>query len=303
MLGEVPLLSLLSASLVDVGRPCLEEISNQGRQLAILAPAPDVFPSMFERVGVNHEAHQSLMSQMQQLRGAVYLADGAIQSSDLDASGRHVMEADYHSFHLLAMIEGQVVGCCRFFAHQPTIGFDDLAISRAPLAWDTEAGSAVKGAVTHHIESARERGYLYVEVGGWALHPTIRHSTEAVRIARMNFSLGLAMGGAVGICTATVRNHSATILQRMGGRPLSFKGVSVPAYYDSHYGCNIEVVTFDSDEVPARHAEPIHHLQAALRQTPVLCSQLTATSSLLHLLQSVELEASRSQQEREFAAA
>lgn len=284
---------MLSSSLLADVRPFIEE-PTQVRQLALLAPAPDVFPSTFQCVGVNHDAHQSLMSQMQRLRGAVYLADGAIQPSDLDRSGRHVMAADYHSFHLLAIDQQRrVVGCCRFYAHDPEITFDDLAISRTPAAWDPEIGGALRAAVNNHIQSARGRGYLYVEIGGWALHSSIRHSTEAVRIARLNFSLGLAMGGALGICTATVRNHSSTILHRMGGRPLSVAGYTVPAYYDERYGCGIEVMTFDSDLIPVRHEEAIHKLQADLRQTPVVCSKPAGTSSLLQLLQSVERETPR----------
>ncbi len=270
-------------------------LSNPSRQLALLAPAPDVFPSTFERVAVDMDAHEALMTKMQRLRGAVYLADGAIRPSELDLSGRHVMAADRHSFHLLVMSgEGRVVGCCRFYPHQPDVRFEDLAVSRSTLARDPIRGATLRTAVNRHIKSAADRGFLYVEVGGWALDASIRHSTEAVRIARLNFSLGLALGGAVGICTATQRNHSATILRRIGGRPLTLGDQEVPSYFDDQYGCEIEVMTFDSDLVPERHAPHIQELQETLHRTAVVCSQGTGSASLINLLRGVEHEALQS---------
>ncbi len=270
-------------------------LASPSRQLALLAPAPDVFPSTFERVAVDIDAHEALMTQMQRLRGAVYLADGAIRPSELDQSGRHVMAADRHAFHLLVMSsEGRVLGCCRFYPHQPDVRFDDLTVSRSTLARDPTNGPTLRTAVKRHIASAADRRFLYVEVGGWALDASIRHSTEAVRIARLNFSLGLALGGAVGICTATQRNHSATILRRIGGRPLAVGDEPVPSYFDQRYGCEIEVMTFDSDLVPERHAPHIQELQETLKRTPVVCSQGTGSASLVNLLRGVEREALQS---------
>lgn len=270
-------------------------LTSPSRKLALLAPAPDVFPSTFEQVAVDMAAHETLMTKMQRLRGAVYLADGAIRPSELEQCGRHVMAADRHSFHLLVMTgEDRVVGCCRFYPHQPDVRFEDLAVSRSSLARHPTRGATLRKAVKRHIESAAERGFLYVEVGGWALDPSIRHSTEAVRIARVNFSLGLALGGAVGICTATQRNHSATILRRIGGRPLTLGDEEIPSYFDERYGCEIEVMTFDSDLVPERHALHIHELQETLNRTAVVCSQGKGSASLLNLLRGVEHEALQS---------
>ena len=205
------------------------------------------------------------------------------------------MAADRHSFHLLVMGgEGRVLGCCRFYPHQPDVRFEDLAVARSTLARDPIMGPTLRKAVKRHIQSAADRGFLYVEVGGWALDTSIRHSTEAVRIARLNFSLGLALGGAVGICTATQRNHSAIILRRIGGRPLALGNESLPSYFDERYGCEIEVMTFDSDLVPERHALHIEELQENLKRTAVVCSQGTGSASLVNLLRGVECEALQS---------
>ncbi len=58
-----------------------------------------------------------LFSQMQRFRGQVYLKDGAIKQSDL-IDGRHVVEADDFSWHLLVHDEnGTIAGCIRYQAH------------------------------------------------------------------------------------------------------------------------------------------------------------------------------------------
>lgn len=261
------------------------------RQLALLAPTPAVFPSTFRQVVTNPAVHSSLLKQMQRLRGEVYLDDGAIQPADLDETGCHVMPADSQGVHVLALNQqGKVVGCSRFLLHHPDICFEQLAVARSPLARDPILGVALRAAVSAHLASARERGYLYFELGGWALHPSIRHSTEAVRIAALNFSLGLALGGAAAICTATVRNHSAMILRRIGGRPLSCNGFTIPPYYDPRYQCEIEVLAFDSDLIPERHAPRVQQLRATLNDTPVLCNQSSSGSSLIRLYQAIESE-------------
>jgi hypothetical protein len=265
-----------------------EEISAV-RQLALLAPTPQVFSRDFGKVEVDASQYSDLMVQMQRLRGSVYFQDGALQRSDLDDTGRHVMAVDAESFHLLALSQsGQVLGCCRFNPHRADVAFEKLAVSRAPIAEDPLFGTAFRRALQDQLTSAHERGYWYVEVGGWALHPALRHSTEAIRIALLNFSLGLALGGAVGISTATTRNRSAAILRRIGGRPLSYQGFQVPQYYDARYGCDIEVVTFDSDLIPDRYAQRIEQLRQALYSTKVYCYQTAAAETLCNLLYALQ---------------
>jgi len=261
------------------------------RHLALLAPTPEIFPPNFESIRVDAAHHADLMGQMQRLRGSVYLQDGAIHAYELDDRGRHVMPVDYDSFHLLALSKtGHVLGCCRFNPRRPDLTFEQTTLSRTPIARDPFLGPAFRQSVQAHLASARERGYWYVEVGGWALDPSIRHSTEAIRIALLNFSLGLALGGAVGISTATTRNHSAAILRRIGGHPLNFRGFHLPQYFDARYGCDIEVLTFDSDRIPDRHASRIDSLRRVLNTTPVLCYQSSEVASLCSLLHSLQPE-------------
>jgi hypothetical protein len=278
------------APIVPAGGVAFDEVMGMSavRQLALLAPTPEVFPPNFQRVAVDAAHYTDLLGQMQRLRGSVALQEGAIRESDLDDTGRHVMAVDNGSFHLLALSpRGQVLGCCRFNPHQPTVAFEDLTVSKASIVSDPILGPVFRQAVGAHLRSARERGYLYVEVGGWALHPSIRFSTEAVRIALLNYSLGQALGGALGICTATTRNHSAAILRRIGGRPLNIQGNPVPQYFDTRYGCDIEVVTFDSDLIPDRHDARVRSLMDTLNGTPVVCYQSVATASLCSLLRSI----------------
>lgn len=261
-----------------------DEGRSEIRQLTLLAPSPDAFPSSFRRVSVDPEQHGILMKQMQRLRGAVYVEEGALQPDVLDRTGCHVSPADLRSFHVLALNRHQqVVGCCRFRPHRDDVCFEQLALAEAPLAQDPILGAGLRAAVEQQMAWARERGYLYVEIGGWALHASIRHSTEALRIAALNFSLGVALGGSAGVCTATLRHNSAMILRRLGGRPLSHNGLTIPPYYDDRYQCEIEVLTFDSDQIPPRYATRVEELRHALNDTNAICFEIPGGPALLNL--------------------
>jgi hypothetical protein len=102
--------------------------------------------------------------------------------------------------------------------------------------------------------------------------------------------MGRALGGAVGICTATTRNNSNSILRRIGGRPLAIQGFTIPQYYDSRYGCEIDIVTFDSEAVPERYSGRFMEGRHLLQQVPVLCYQSSATASLCSLLTALQPE-------------
>ena len=96
------------------------------------------------------------------------------------------------------------------------------------------------------IESAKQRGIAYVEVGGWALAPKMRFTAEALRIVLATYSLARILGGCIGIGTVTRRHHSASILRRIGGRALRESESELPHYFDPQYACDMEVLCFDS---------------------------------------------------------
>jgi hypothetical protein len=74
----------------------------------------------------------------------------------------------------------------------------------------------------------------------------MRHSADALRIALGTYGLANLLGGCLGIATATMRHSSASILRRLGGQSLQGLGEELPRYFDARYGCEMEILRFDS---------------------------------------------------------
>ena len=133
-----------------------------------------------------------------------------------------------------------------------------------------EWGVALRKAVESDIALARKRSIDFVEVGGWALAPEYRCSAEALRIALATYSLARILGGCIGIGTVTHRHGSSSVLRRIGGRPLSSKGIELPTYFDPQYGCDMEVLRFDSSLPNPRFESWITDLGNHLQCVPVI---------------------------------
>jgi hypothetical protein len=210
---------------------------------------------------------------MQRLRGRIYLDDGAIRPSDLKSGGRHISDLDGDSWHLLTLSgTGSVLGCTRFRQYPNTVSSDELSVSRAPLAKSPAWRHVFRASVNSELESAREAGFSYLEIGGWALAPEIRGTAEALKSVLAIYALGSLQGGALGIGTATERNGSSSILRRLGGRPLELGGTALPPYYDENYRCGMEILRFDSRCPNPKYAAAIRDLRSRMASLPVVCS-------------------------------
>jgi hypothetical protein len=209
---------------------------------------------------------------MQIVRGRTYLRDGAIAPWQLSPEGRHRLAVDHASWHLLALNEdGRVCGCARYLEHRNTTSFDALTLRTAALALSDKWGSRVRAAVESELEVARRREVPYVEVGGWAIPEERRCTPDAARLALAMFGLAQLLGGCVGITTATMRHHSSSILRKIGGRPLEWDGAELPSYYDPQYGCQMEILRFDSCVPRHKFSAWIEELQSSLLNTQVIC--------------------------------
>jgi hypothetical protein len=216
-------------------------------ELVLLAPTGGLIPDSFRRRYVDRSKHASWLSEAQRLRGSVYLADGAVQPSQLSEDGRHVQRADSDSWHVLAVnASGAVQGCARYRHLVGNVGFDDLGVRESWMARCEQWGGSLRAAVESEIVRAKQRGRAFSEVGGWAIAPEKRCKSEALRIAMATYSLAQILGGCVGISTATERHHSSAILRKIGGRSLECDGTELPPYYDPQYRCQMEVLRFDS---------------------------------------------------------
>jgi hypothetical protein len=220
-----------------------------------------------------------MVAEMQRLRGAVYAKDGAIQKSDLTADGRHRSLVDERSWHVLSLDRNnRVCACLRYLDESAADGFDDLWIRHAALARIPGLGHQFRGAVEHGLRAARGLGMGFGEVGGWAVAEAHRCTFEPLRIILATYGLLRLLGGVVGLATATFRHDSAPILRRIGLTSLVSGGRDLPPYYDPAYGCEMEVLQFDSRRPAAKYEDGVEELAEALRTAPVICRERPKTA-------------------------
>jgi hypothetical protein len=244
-----------------------------GQRLVLLAPPASVIRGRYKNVRVNQRAHRTLLQEMQRLRGGIYLADGAIEGNDLSADGRHRTPEDDRSWHLLMLNgAGRISGCVWYREHENTVPSRQLRVRNCPLAQAAEWRSTLWQAVEGELARARRDGLRYAEIGGWAVAPESRCSSEGLVLALAAYSLGRIAGGALGLTTATVRHSSSTILRRIGGSSLEAEGVPVPSYYDPRYKCHMELLRFDSRRPAGPYSAAVDALERRLEEVLVVAT-------------------------------
>lgn len=244
------------------------------RRSVLLAPSHAAAPRAHGKARQNSSEHRRLLEEAQRLRGRIYLADGAIDQHQLTESGRHVQPADQRSFHLLSLnSEDRVVACTRYLPHANTIEFDGLSLAQSPLTANGRSRPLLERAVDRELVRARNLGYGYVEMGGWAITEELRGTTEAVRMVVTIYALARILGGALGISTATKRHASSSILRRLGGAPLTAGAEELSPYYDPSYNCEMEILRFDSDCPSKNYESAVRRCQDALAHIPFLAPE------------------------------
>lgn len=215
--------------------------------------------------------YERLLSAVQQFRGRIYSADGAIRSSDLDEHGRHRLPADYQSWHLVSLDDrDQVCGCSRYRVHPRHRPFSDLSASRSALAQSPFWEPRVHDAIESLRNLAWRRGVDFVEVGGWAITEELRRTPEALRIALGTYALAGLLGGCIAITTATIRHHSAYILRKIGGSSIMSGQEELPPYYDLEYDCEMQLLKFDYAHPNPSMAVWIEQLRQELASVEVI---------------------------------
>jgi hypothetical protein len=246
--------------------------------MVLLAPPAASGHEFFRNVEVDVTLRNALVRQMQRLRGGIYLQDGAISPEELTA-GRHQTPEDEKSWHLLMLDRSQrVTSCIWYLEHDSGASVDTLRARHCPLAthetWRQRFFDAVDG------ELARARGLRmrFAEVGGWAVAPEHRCTSEGLLLALAAYSLGRISGGALGLTTATVRHASSAILRRLGGQHLCSSDGPVPSYFDPRYDCDMELLRFDSRRPAAKFASLIDSLKEKLSVVQVIASHSLSVS-------------------------
>ena len=108
-------------------------VSDQ-RILALLAPSLASIPPIFRQPEVDGEIHSKYLAKLQQLRGRIYLDDGAIEPWQLREDGRHCVASDEASWHVVALDGKTVTGCARLQVYSPAIPFSELGVAKSAQA-------------------------------------------------------------------------------------------------------------------------------------------------------------------------
>jgi|SRR5579864_697570 len=257
---------------IRLGRRESLKLAAAQRRLFLLAPGTGGIPPSFAKVRPDEGRHEHLLAKAQRLRGEAYLADGAIQPWQLTSDGRFRTANDEESWHLLSLNDaGDVCGCARYLAHDNTVPFTQLGVSKVALTQDEPWERKLRWAVEADLLLARKRNYTYVEVGGWALHRELRGSSEAIRIALGAYALARNLGGCIGVTTATTRHSSSSILRRIGGQSLTAGGSELLPYHDPNYRCEMNVLRFDSNLPNPRYEAWIEQIRNQIWIAPVIC--------------------------------
>jgi hypothetical protein len=242
-------------------------------RVVLLAPPGARIPTSFRNVCVDPERRAGLVAEMQRLRGSIYLEDGAVQPHQLSSGGLHRTPEDEKCWHPLFLNDqGRISACAWYLEHSDLPSFDRLRVNRCPLNETADWRDALRQAVGDEIARARRSGLKYAEVGGWAVSRECRCSSQGLLLALGAYSLGRALGGALGITTATVRHSSSSILRRLGWTSLEANGRKIPPYYDPYYKCLMELLRFDSLRPNPKYTPLIELLGEKLTNIPVIAT-------------------------------
>jgi hypothetical protein len=252
-------------------------------ELVVLAPSAGAGlaafdPGRFRHAVADPHGRRDLLAAMQRFRGSIALEEGAAKPEQLTADGRHEMEGDAQAWHLLLRVGQEIVGCMRSVWYRPTVRATDLLVWRGALARSTEWGFSLRAAVEQQLAAARSLGVMFSEPGGWVMAPHFRGTTGAIRLALSGFALAGLLGNAVGVYTATRKHHSAAMLRRLGGTPLAFGGTLLPAYYEPHFDCEIEILRFDTARIQPVFEKTVRQLRQQIARR---CTVLTAGAPAL----------------------
>jgi len=249
-------------------------VTSASRTLLLLAPSQRAVPALFTGVQFAPHRYEDLLAETQAFRGRIYLEDGAIKPWQLD-HGRHKQESDLESWHLLVLDhKGHVCGCARYREYPGSARFNELNVSHSPLARSAEWGDMLHRAIASELELSRRLDCPLAELGGWALAEDIRGTAEALRMTVATYALTRELGGAIGLSTVTRRHGSASILRRMGGRSLEYRGRQLPAYYDDQYECEMEILRFYSWAPNPRYGVWIDEMKDNLRSVQVITNEI-----------------------------
>jgi hypothetical protein len=217
----------------------------------LLAPPNAQIPAAFTRVENNTELHEAWLTKALQLRGQVYLSDGAIREEQLDEKKRHFSRLDPLSWHFLVLspeekIRG-VMRCQVWYTKERLPDLSELNIY----------------ALIERMENPELRQKFETTIEPFIKQPTTKKCfMEVSALAVDNSSQGFTIGSMLGISgysianlknayaavgAGTDRHHTARFYHKLGG--FSFRNINnpeevLPPFHDSGYACQMDIMGF-----------------------------------------------------------
>lgn len=210
---------------------------------------------------------------MQQLRGAAYVADGALPPEALDGKGRHLSEHDDTNFHVLTEhADGTLAGGLRARVHAAKTGVENLQLWPALARMSPDARQRHEQAIAEWMAWARQQALGIGEVSGWAVRAEDRSQHFGLEMPLSGFAFFELLGSALVIAHATHRHRAAQILKHMGGWSLSLGGLALDPLFDPGYGCVMEFVCFCSRTPVPEFAGTVARLQRQMADSDLRAS-------------------------------
>jgi hypothetical protein len=249
-------------------------IASLQRKLVLVAPSKASSRDGFTNVTHSTAESERLIHEMQRLRGAIYLDDGAVTRRELTADGRHATPEDHTSWHLLMTdTTGHVRSCALYLLHERATSIQHLRVRHCPLLQRAERRHQVQCAIESEMARAQVAGLRFAELGGWAISKERRGSPDGLMMALAAYGLARMLGGAIGITAANAQS-SSLILRRLGGSYLAFETAPIPSYFDPRYNTEIDLLRFDSRAPSPRYAELIDMVMGRLATVSVFGGSL-----------------------------
>jgi hypothetical protein len=246
-------------------------IASATERILFVAPSADSVSDLFHNVEVDGRRHRELVRDVQQMRGSIYLSDGAIQAHQLTSDGRHQTPEDETSWHMVLLNkEGRLCASALYLEHDNNVTFEQLRARQCPLTQDPEWRPTLVNSIEVELARARREQLQFVELGGWAVSEETRGTSSALAFALAVYAFSRRAGGALGMTTATFRHCSATILKRLGGARFEADGVTLPPYYDPRYRCMMEMLRFDSRKPNPKYVYLIDRVREVLAGITVI---------------------------------
>jgi len=218
---------------------------------------------------------------MKSLRERVAREEGVIKPSDPSGRPENFMGGDDRSWHLLRLgRDGRVAGCARILVHPRNVSYNKLRIASCSVARSSLWGRRVRDAVESELDRARSYDLNVIEPGGWVVDESLRGTGAAVSIALSAFAWAQLLGGCIGFLTATVEHGSSAILRRLGGHRLESGGEAIPRHFEPAWGCNMEVLRFDTNSLSPRFATALSAARSLLMSSTVFSCEPQPSLSL-----------------------